>query len=43
MPSFTRSGVPRSILRAQLGFGDDVDGVGGQEAQLAVDVHDRGR
>ena len=26
-------------LRAQLGFGDDVDGVRGQEAQLTVDVH----
>ena len=28
-------------LGAQLGFGDDVDGVRGQELELAVDVHER--
>ncbi len=30
-------------LLAELGFGDDVDGVGGQELHLPVDVHERGR
>ena len=38
MPSLARSGVSRGELAAQVRLGDDVDGAGGENAELLVDA-----